>query len=124
MIERLSALLFYSPDPERLAGFYRDALGIPFEPSTHGGAIGQHFEGFHGGTHFAIWKGPAAEAAPRMEATYRVRDLDRALGELEAREVVPLGPPRKLGEGKRVATFRDPDGNRFNLIELPGVPFA
>jgi hypothetical protein len=30
-VESVSAVLFYSPDPARLAHFYRANLGIPFE---------------------------------------------------------------------------------------------
>ena len=117
--ETLAALILHSPDPAALAAFYRDALGIPFAPHSHG-PTRVHQEAFWNGVHFAIW---ASSARPggTIVPVFRVGDLDGAVGELNARGVAQLHPPIDLGEGKRVVSFTDPDGNQFRLIEVAAV---
>jgi predicted enzyme related to lactoylglutathione lyase len=118
-IECLSALVRYSPDAERLARFYRDCLGIPLAPARHGD-LGLHFEAYFRRTHYAIWQKEGSEA-DRLVPTYLVRRLTDCFAELEARGLSPLDAVRDIGEGKRIATFLDPDGSRFRLIEIaPG----
>lgn len=55
-IESVSALLFYSAEPARLAEFYRMYLGIPFELDRHG-AMREHLEADLGDVHLAVLKG-------------------------------------------------------------------
>jgi catechol 2,3-dioxygenase-like lactoylglutathione lyase family enzyme len=119
----LSAVVFTSPDPERLAGFYRARLGIPLEAASHG-PMKDHQEGWlgdpeRGGVHVAVLKGRQPDAASGGPApTFRVRGLAACVAELEAAGTRPLHKIADLGEGKRVASFRDPDGNIFRLIDL------
>jgi|HubBroStandDraft_5_1064220.scaffolds.fasta_scaffold201172_2 predicted enzyme related to lactoylglutathione lyase len=117
-VESVSAILFYSSQPSRLAAFYRTNLGIPFELDRHG-AIREHLEADLGDVHLAVLKGrgPGAEGGG-ISTTFRVRELDGFVSALGAAGVLPLGGVLDLGEGKRVASFHDPDGNTFNLIEL------
>jgi predicted enzyme related to lactoylglutathione lyase len=119
----LSALVFYSPDPERLGAFYRERLGIPFEHQGHG-PIRVHLEAWlgtaeSGGIHFAILKGagPAGEKGA-IAPTFRVEDLARSVAELEQAGTRRVRPIFDLGEGKRLASYADPDGNVFSLIEV------
>jgi predicted enzyme related to lactoylglutathione lyase len=119
-IESVSAVLFYSPEPAQLASFYRAHLGIPFEPDRHGAAR-EHLECDIGHVHLAVLKGHRPQA-PRTEATgvaptFGVGDLDAFVQALGRAGVAPSGSILDLGEGRRVAQFRDPDGNSFQLIE-------
>jgi predicted enzyme related to lactoylglutathione lyase len=122
----LAGLILYSPEPQRLADFYRETLGIPFEPSTHGGAIKAHNEALWNHTHFAIWgvsehhapDGAAAKLRNAMVPTFVVDDVDAYAAWLKARGVPSVGKLIELGEGKRLGTFLDPDGNQFRLIQL------
>ncbi len=119
----LTGVVLYSPDPERLARFYREAIGIPFAPSTHGGAIREHNEGMFGGVHFAIWRtteehAPARGGRGALVPVFRVDDVGAWADRLAARDVPMVYPIVELGEGKRVATFADPDGNAFRLIQI------
>jgi predicted enzyme related to lactoylglutathione lyase len=117
-IESVSAVLFYSAQPARLAEFYRTHFGIPFELDRHG-AIREHLEADLGDVHLAVLKGHAPDGnGGGVAITFRVRTLDAFLEKLERSEIAPIGSVLDLGEGKRVATFRDPDGNSFNLIEI------
>jgi predicted enzyme related to lactoylglutathione lyase len=117
-VESVSAVLFYSPEPARLARFYAGNLGIPFELDRHG-AIHEHHEADLGEVHLAVLKGrgPGPDGGG-ISPTFRVRGLDAFVKRLGEAGAPPLRPVLDLGEGKRVATFRDPDGNAFNLIEI------
>ena len=72
-IEFLSAVLILSPDPERLAAFYRDKLGIPLIAEEHGS--GAHWGCELGDIHFAIHpgdpgRGTAQSASPCGSLTW------------------------------------------------------
>lgn len=117
-IESLSAVVFTSPDPSRLADFYKSHLGIPFEHESHG-PMKNHLEATVGDLHFAVLKGRGpGEGGGGVTPTFRVRGLDGFVSALEVAGVNRLRKILDLGEGKRLASFRDPDGNTFNLIDL------
>src|ERR1700760_654946 len=103
-VESVSAVLFFSPDPERLAGFYKATLGIPFEMDHHG-AIRDHLEADLGDVHLAVLKGrgPNPEGGG-ISPTFRVTGLDAFVEALRAAGVEPQGRVLDLGEGKRVAS--------------------
>src|SRR5262249_59052928 len=105
----LSAITFHSSDPERLARFYAEAVGLPFEAHRHG-TLPEHFEAFVNGIHFAMWKANENVGGP-IVPVFRVPDLDRSTAKLTASGVPHLHKAMDLGEGKRVVTFRDPDGS-------------
>jgi predicted enzyme related to lactoylglutathione lyase len=120
----VSAVTITSPDPERLATFYRERLGVPLEAAAHG-PMKHHFEASlgdpaQGGVHFAVLKGkgPTSRDAGGTAPTFRVSSLADSVGELEGAGAERIQPIIDLGEGKRVASFRDPDGNVFRRIEL------
>jgi predicted enzyme related to lactoylglutathione lyase len=122
----LAGLILYSPEPERLANFYRETIGIPFKPETHGGAIKAHNEALWNNTHFAIWgvsehhapDGAASKLRNAMVPSFVVDDVDAYAAWLKARGVPSVGKLIELGEGKRLGAFLDPDGNQFRLIQL------
>lgn len=115
-IEGLTALVYASPRPDVLADFYRTHLGIPFEHERHG-PIQDHLEAWFAGVHFAIRKG-ASEGAGPLAPTFRVTDLDACLANFRAHGLPPLHDVAELGEGKRLVSYRDPDGNVFRLMEF------
>jgi len=121
--EALSALVIYSPHPEQLAVFYRTHLGIPFESHGHG-PIRDHLEAWLGGApghgvHLAILKGNGPEGHRGSVApTFRVADLDRAVTSMRDGGAKQVRAVFDIGEGKRLASFADTDGNVFSLIEV------
>jgi predicted enzyme related to lactoylglutathione lyase len=112
----LSAITFHSNDPERLARFYAASVGLPFEPHRHG-TLPEHFEAFVNGVHFAMWKTHENVGGP-IVPVFRVAGVERSTERLAASGVLQLHKPMDIGEGKRVVTFRDPDGNAFRLIQI------
>ncbi|WP_341675893.1 VOC family protein [Niveibacterium sp. SC-1] len=113
----VAGLVLYSPQPERLVSFYRDALGVPLEAADHGG-MGGHHEAILGGTHLAIWSARKGHASASIVPTLRVMSLRDAEACLLAAGATLMHRPINLGEGKRVAGFADPDGRAFRLIEF------
>ena len=117
LAQSLAGLVMYSPEPQALAQFYRDALGVPLETARHG-HLGDHSEGLLGGTHIAIWDAKQGHGAAPLVPVFRVgriADVEAGLlaaGGTAAHRVIDLG------EGKRVAGYADPDGRHFRLIEF------
>jgi predicted enzyme related to lactoylglutathione lyase len=117
-VESVSAILFYSSEPARLARFYSTHLGIPFELDRHG-AIREHMEADIGDVHLAVLKGRGPDShGGGVSPTFRVEGLDAFVKALRDAGTEPLRPVLELDQGKRVASFLDPDGNMFNLIEI------
>jgi len=115
----LAGLILYAPDADRLAAFYRDAVGIPLAPHRHGD-IKEHLEGWlpagaqpASRVHVALWPGPA-----RIVPTLRVADVEAAARALVAAGAAQLHPPLELGEGKRLVSLRDPGGSEIRVIEI------
>jgi predicted enzyme related to lactoylglutathione lyase len=115
----VAGIVMHSAEPERLARFYRENLGLPLLPAQHG-HVGQHFEGLVGGTHLALWK--TVERMGIFVPVFRVDDVEGVATELRGRGIEALHKPLDIGEGKRVASFRDPDGNAFRVIQLAPTP--
>ena len=113
---KLSALTMHSAQPERLAAFYRDVVGLPLSPHRHG-TLHEHHEAFVSGVHFAVWKASEHVGGPFVPV-FLVDNLERAANHLRTHAVEALHKTMDLGEGKHVITFRDPDGNAFRLIEM------
>jgi predicted enzyme related to lactoylglutathione lyase len=110
---QVSALTFQSADPERLATFYRDALGLPLRLNQHG-RMPPHHEGDLGDVHLAVLPAHPSAGGP-LTPVFRVRDLDAAIAELGARGLETALKPLTLVPGMRVAGFKDPDGNMFRI---------
>ncbi len=113
----LTGIVFASADPERLAAFYRDVLAIPFAVAQHG-KIREHIECEVDHVHFAILKKSQIAKTSNLTPSFRVSDLASFMEGLAAQDIMPLHPIIELGEGKRVTTIADPDGNRIRLIEI------
>lgn len=113
---QLVGLVRYTSRPDVVASFFRDALGAPFETTTHG-TVGEHPEAFWNGTHHAVWRsmGPWKDV---LVPVYRVASLEDAHAALVGRGLAPQHAPLAIDEGKRVVTFVDPDGHPFRLIEM------
>lgn len=115
--EAFAGIVRYSQDPDRLAKFYREALDIQVAPTRHG-PVKTHHEALFGGVHFAIW---GAGEGHGLVPVFRVAELAAASAEM-ARLGVPLKfGPIDLGEGKMLASFVDPDGQEFRLIQIQNL---
>lgn len=117
-IHSLSAVVFTSADPSHLATFYNEHLGLGFALRAHGPTT-EHHEALVGDIRFAILPGRTSQTEVRdVSLTFLVNGLDDFRAALTGAGVQEREPIRSLGEGKRLASFRDIDGNHFQLIDL------
>ncbi len=111
-VESVSAVLFYSPEPARLAQFYVTNLAIPFQLDRHG-AIQEHLEADLGDVHLAVLKGPGHGAGGGgVSPTFRVRGLEAFVKKLDENGAPPLRPILDLGEGSASHPSATPTGTR------------
>ncbi len=109
--KELGGLIFYSPDPERLAQFYKEVIGIPFQVQTHG-KIREHFECMHYSVHFAILKRKENASTNNIVPSFRVDDIAQFV---DHHKLKMLHPIIELGGGSYVASISDVDGNMIRL---------
>jgi predicted enzyme related to lactoylglutathione lyase len=113
---QLVGLITTSPNPERLAEFYRLHFGIPYQLNQHG-ALPPHYECDENGIHFAIIERRLAETAGNITPSFQVDNLQATLAIFERQGIMRLHPIMDLGGGSRVCTIPDPDGNNVRLFE-------
>ena len=136
MIDGLGGAFVFSNDPDRLANWYQEHLGLSFERAGEG-AFYQMFWAVDADeptrkmdTTFAIMQAsvplPQHEGGPEPESMYgdqpfmvnlRVKNLDETLAHLASKGVEPL--KRDDSEYGKFAWIRDGDGNRVELYESP-----
>ena len=119
-VKSICGLILISEDPQALANFYQAVLGLTFEPEEHGG-LATHFGVDIGEMHFGIHPPSNFQRAQVGNASTVVAfNVDSIAGiqakalEHGATEVIA---PNDEGFGM-VATYRDPQGNLFELVEL------
>jgi len=110
----LVGVIIYSPNPERTAQFYKDKIGIPFELQSHG-KIREHYECLFNFIHFAILKRKEGEGSNNIVPSFRVDNINAFI---EHHSLKTIHPIIDLGEGKRVTSISDIDGNMIRLIQL------
>jgi predicted enzyme related to lactoylglutathione lyase len=100
--------------------FYRDIVGLEvdqlfeMEESVTFNLAGAKLVIYGGGAGSLQPKGADKNAfIPNLEC----EDLDATVAELEGRGVPFIAMPDESPEGYRLATFVDPEGNRFQLFE-------
>src|SRR5215204_4766153 len=108
-------------DLEASISFYQRALGLPL---LDRGTNWAHFDS-GAGTLLELFTGGTSTHEPKgadqqsIVLGLRVEDLDRAIAELEENGVHFI--PEESGEfaGTRWAHFSDPEGNQFEVKEIP-----
>jgi catechol 2,3-dioxygenase-like lactoylglutathione lyase family enzyme len=117
----LSGLILVSEQPERLADFYRDVLGLPLAEERHDGTA-LHWACELGDVHFAIHPVEDYEGEPTatgaVKLAFMTFDLAGLVQWLETRGVPLCYPPTEFGTQSRITAIRDPDGNLVELTEL------
>ncbi len=117
LIERLDFLGVPNQDPERSRRFYRDVLGLPVVEE------GPRFVAFGGaGAPLALEAGGPPADGPRAKdrnptlIQFAVADIAAGVAALRERGVPFEGDIRR-GPYGALAFFRDPEGNRVELVQ-------
>jgi predicted enzyme related to lactoylglutathione lyase len=117
----IGGVFFKARDPQALAAWYRDHLGVPAE-------VGQTYGAFQssGAGEQTVWSAFASDTnyfgsgpAPFM-FNYRVRDLAAMLAQLRAAGAQVEDRIEEYDYG-RFGWATDPEGNRFELWEPKNV---
>lgn len=121
MSERVTGIggvFLKAKDPDRMAAWYRDMLGVDLSSSGAGGTAWTVFRWSEpGSTVWALFPdatGYFGAASQRAMVNFRVRDLDAMLAQLRAADV-RIHDERHEDENGRFAWIDDPEGNRIEL---------
>jgi len=123
--EFLSAVLLVSKDPEKLAQFYRNVIGIPLEEEQHDDTM-KHYGCELGDLHFAIHPvenfaasdpNNATQGVGSVKLAFEIFDMEGFLKHIQALGVEPLYPPKSLGSSL-ITALLDPDGNEIEFTQL------
>ncbi len=112
----IGGFFFPSKDPEALARWYRDALGIDLVPPDYDTRPWQQEAGTTVFAPFTIVRDPATDKPHPFMLNFRVRDLDAMIRQIEATGSVITRDPEDHPNG-RFAWTNDPDGNPIELWE-------
>lgn len=107
----LGGLIFQSSNPDRLARFYKESLGLPLELRTHGGLY-EHWECDFNNIHFAILKAVEMFDGNSVVPSFIVQDIEKLVS---AHKLTLEGDILPLGGGSFIGIIKDPDGNRVHL---------
>jgi catechol 2,3-dioxygenase-like lactoylglutathione lyase family enzyme len=117
-ITRVGTVIVPVSDQDEALDFYVGTLG--FEKRLDGpfGAGGRWIEVAPPGAETTIALVPAQMAPGGVEVSFATRDAETDHAELRSREVEADAELIRMGEGvPPMFTFRDPDGNRFRMVE-------
>lgn len=119
----VGGVFFKTGDPEGLAAWYRDWLGIPIE-ETFGGAIFRPASMPPAG--YTVWA-PFQASSNYFDPSHKpymlnlvVDDLDGALAQVRQGGAEVVGDIEEYEYG-RFGWFMDPDGNKIELWEPGGA---
>ena len=115
-----SAVLIASRNPDRLANFYKDVIGIPLEDEQHGDTA-KHYGCEMGDLHFAIHPlenfGNEEPGVGSVKLAFEIFDMNAFVQNLAAKGVTPLYPPKEMGP-MLITAVKDPDGNHIEFTQL------
>ncbi|HEX4382466.1 MAG TPA: VOC family protein [Myxococcales bacterium] len=117
----IGGVFFRARDPEKLANWYRDQLGIEIGPGFNGHA----FEAT-GQTIWSIFPMNTDYFGPSLKGlmiNYRVESRDKMLAQLRAAGAA-VDDELQDGEYGKFGWATDPEGNRFEIWEPPPAPTA
>ena len=119
-IEFLSAILLVSKDPERLASFYKDVIGLPIEVEEHG-ETDKHYGCELGDLHFAIHPTSNFEGTGygtgSIKLAFTVFDMNTFVEKVKSNGYTIAYEPKDTGFAKMTA-LTDPDGNYIEFTQL------
>ena len=115
-----SAIILTSQNPDRLASFYKNVLGVPLEDEQHG-ETAKHYGCEMGDLHFAIHPienfGSETPGVGAVKLAFEIFDMNAFVGQLELKGISVLYPPKKMGP-MLITALRDPDGNLIEFTQL------
>ena len=116
----ICGVIIASSNPEGLSGFYEKILGLKFVREDHGGLLphyGADIGEVHFGIHPAVNLNRSGVGNSATSIAFNVQSLENTLNVLAESGAVEVAAPHDEGFG-RVASYLDPEGNLFEVVEL------
>jgi predicted enzyme related to lactoylglutathione lyase len=110
-VQGLTGLIMSSTNPEKLAMFYKEVIGLPLELNKHGN-LPKHWECDFSGIHYAILKHRKGGTSSNFVPSFAVEDINVFV---EQHGLSMLHPLMDLGGGSYVGSINDVDGNTVRL---------
>ncbi|HEU4713556.1 MAG TPA: VOC family protein [Pyrinomonadaceae bacterium] len=115
-VHGIGAVMIYAREPEKLAQWYADHLGIVTELDESDGNYYGGVENEKNSFRFGIYPGKLnAETDRPIMVNYKVTSLEKIKGQL-VNEGVPIEQELEM-HGGRFLYLRDPEGNPIELWE-------
>jgi predicted enzyme related to lactoylglutathione lyase len=125
MISGLAGSTIFTEDSEKLAAFYKDIVGLPVAPSTGTDPTsGETFWVFGPPDSAVVCVGKHSEVHGKNNDPARhivglaSNDIEADFARLKSAGVEFIEEPTPAGQGLRIATFKDPDGNYIQLLQF------
>lgn len=123
MIKGIESILLFSENPQRLADFYAEKVGLKMTTEAEVGEgedfFGFEFEGSHGLyiMHHSKVKG-ASKEPERVMFNLEVSDIEEDVKKLDEAGVKKIADIYHMESYGYIATFEDIDGNYFQLVQI------
>lgn len=125
MFRGIDAILLYSHDPEKLAEFYKQKVGLVIEDEgEYGDDYEEKFYMFKVGEskqlgilHHSKIKGKNKEPY-RYMINFEVEKIEEAIDKLKKNKVKMIAETYHVEGYGQIATFEDIDGNYFQLVQV------
>ena len=123
MIRGLESIAFLTKDADALASFYKDKVGLEIKEEAEGEDGGKMFE-------LKVGDGPAIylvsssdvkgknQSAPRVVPNLEVDDIEKEDKRMKDAGVNAVEEVHHLEGYGLVATYEDPDGNKFCFAQV------
>jgi predicted enzyme related to lactoylglutathione lyase len=124
MIRKIDGILLSSSDAKKLSAFYSNVLGLKIGMEADMGDDGDKVYGFtlKSGSDFVIMdhskvKGKSIQPE-RYMINFEVDDIETEVKRLKSAKTKLVTDIYHIEDYGRVATFEDPDGNYFQLVQV------
>lgn len=117
MLAGVGSVLIWTEEMGRLVPFYRDVLGLKPEMENEGFVIFQASSGAQLGIGKHSEVRGSSRDPNRVMVDFHVDDCRAEFEELSKRGVEFIREPSEDG-GAVIATFKDPDGNLLQLLQM------
>jgi len=124
MIKNIESILLFSENPEKLSKFYKDTLGLKVGMEGEYGDDEDVFVGFNPGKgpYLVVMHHDKVEGKNREPERYMVNfevdDIEKEVERLRKAKVRLIQDIYHVQDYGRIATFEDPDGNYFQLVQI------
>jgi glyoxylase I family protein len=123
MITGIDGILLSSADAKKLSAFYRDVVGLPVGMEAEMGDGGDMAFGFEvkNGSDFVVMDHSKITGGNKQPERYMINfvvdDIEAEVKRLKEKKVKLIADIYHIEDYGKVATFEDPDGNYFQLVQ-------